>query len=316
MTTRRSLLAGAVAAGGSLACPAIGPARAEAGSKLVIATQPGLGYAPLIVVKQNRWLEEAVPGLQVDWRVISSSVAIREAMLAGEVQVGCGSVAPFLVGRDRGFRTKIVSALNTIDIWLLTNDARVRSLADLKPTDKIAVVAPDTNQAFVVRKAAQRAFGDAKALDPAMLSMPHPDALQALLTGQVAAYAGAPPFQEAAVARGARRLASSRDLFGPLTFNVCFAREQLAKQEAPALRALQAAIPRAIALLTAKPAEAAVLLARDSGQPQATFESQLAERETIFTADPAGVEGLGTFMLETKFLRAPAGHLDELTFRL
>ena len=316
MPTRRSLLAGAAAASGSLACPAIRPARADAGSKVVIATQPGLGYAPLIVVKQNRWLEEAVPGLQVDWRVISSSVAIREAMLAGEVQVGCGSVAPFLVGRDRGFRTRIVSALNTVDIWLLTNDARIRSLADLKPTDKIAVVAPDTNQAFVVRKAAQQALGDAKALDPAMLSMPHPDALQALLTGQIAAYAGAPPFQEAAVARGARRLASSRDLFGPLTFNVCFAREQLAKQEAPALRALQAAIARAIALLTAKPAEAAALLARDSGQPQAAIESQLAKRETTFTADPAGVEGLGTFMLETKFLRTPVGHLDELTFRL
>ncbi len=243
MPTRRSLLTGALAIGGTLARPAIRTARATAGSKLVIATQPGLGYAPLIVVKQQRWLEEAVPGLQVDWRVISSSIAIREAMLAGEVQVGCGSVAPFLVGRDRGFRTRLVSALNTVDLWLLTNDARIRSVRDLKPTDKVAVVGADTNQAFLVRKAAQQAFGDARALDPAMLSMPHPDALQALLTGQVAAYAGAPPFQEAAVARGARRLASSRDLFGPLTFNVCFARDQLATQAAPALKALKRRSP-------------------------------------------------------------------------
>ena len=84
----------------------------------------------------------------------------------------------------------------------------------------------------------------------------------------------------------------------------------------PALRVLQAAIARAIALLLAKPAEAAALLARDGGQPQATIESQLAERETTFTADPAGIEGLGAFMFETKSLRAPAGRLDELTFRL
>ncbi len=50
MPTRRLLLAGALAS----ACPMLRMARADAGPKLVIATQPGLGYAPLIVVKQNR----------------------------------------------------------------------------------------------------------------------------------------------------------------------------------------------------------------------------------------------------------------------
>lgn len=309
---RRSMLA--LAAAAVLPMPHI--ARAQAPGKLVIATQPGLGYAPMVVVKQRRWLEEAVPGLQVEWKVISSSVAIRESMLAGEVQVGCGSVAPFLIGRDRGFRTRLISALNTVDLWLLTNDPRVQSVKDLRPTDKVAVVAPDTNQAFVLRRAAQQAFGDAKALDLAMLSMPHPDALQALLTNQVAGYAGAPPFQEAAVARGARRLLSSRDLFGPLTFNVCFAREQFAQQNGPTLRALQAAVGRAIDLLGAQPAEAAGLLARDAGQPEAELARQLAEPETRFTGEPAGVEALGSFMHETGFLRAPAGKLDDLLFRL
>ncbi len=309
--SRRPLLGLALTATLSMPCVA----RAQAAGKLVIATQPGLGYAPMIVVKQRRWLEEAVPGIQVDWKVISSSVAIRESMLAGEVQVGCGSVAPFLIGRDRGFRTRLISALNTVDLWLLTNDPRVQSVKDLRPTDKVAVVAPDTNQAFVLRRAAQQAFGDAKALDPCMLSMPHPDALQALLTNQVAGYVGAPPFQEAAAARGARRLLSSRDLFGPLTFNVCFAREQFAQQNGPALQALQAAVGRAIELLTAQPAEAAPLLARDAGQPEAELARQLAEPETRFTVEPAGVEALGAFMHETGFLRAPAGKLDELLFR-
>jgi len=257
-----------------------------------------------------------VPGVQVEWKVISSSVAIREAMLAGEVQIGCGSVAPFLIGRDRGFRTRLIAALNTVDLWLLTNDPRVQSVRDFRPGDKVAVVAPDTNQAFVLRRAAQQAFGDPKALDLAMLSMPHPDALQSVLTNQVAGYVGAPPFQEAAAARGVRRLLSSSDLFGPLTFNVCFAREQLERQNAPALRALQAAVQRAIGLLTEQPAEAAALLARDAEQPEAELARQLAQPETRFTTEPAGVEALGAFMHESGFLRAPAGKLDELLLRL
>lgn len=313
MIRRRPFLASAAAAASFAAS---GAAWAQAPGKLVIATQPGLGYAPMVVVKQKRWLEEAVPGLQVEWKVISSSVAIREAMLAGEVQIGCGSVAPFLIGRDRGFRTRLIAALNTVDLWLLTNDPRVQSVRDFRPGDKVAVVAPDTNQAFVLRRAAQQAFGDAKALDLAMLSMPHPDALQSVLTNQVAGYVGAPPFQEAAAARGVRRLLSSSDLFGPLTFNVCFAREQLERQNAPALRALQAVVQRAIGLLTEQPAEAAALLARDAGQPEAELARQLAQPETRFTTEPAGVEALGAFMHETGFLRAPAGKLDELLFRL
>ncbi len=313
MIRRRPFLASAAAAASFAASDA---AWAQAPGKLVIATQPGLGYAPMVVVKQKRWLEEAVPGLQVEWKVISSSVAIREAMLAGEVQIGCGSVAPFLIGRDRGFRTRLIAALNTVDLWLLTNDPRVQSVHDFRPGDKVAVVAPDTNQAFVLRRAAQQAFGDPKALDLAMLSMPHPDALQSVLTNQVAGYVGAPPFQEAAAARGVRRLLSSTDLFGPLTFNVCFAREQLERQNAPALRALQAAVQRAIGLLTEQPAEAATLLALDAGQPEAELARQLAQPETRFTTEPAGVDALGTFMHETGFLRAPAGKLDELLFRL
>jgi len=313
MIGRRPLLASAAAAA---SLPVFHTAQARAPGKLVIATQPGLDYAPMVVVKQKRWLEEAVPGLQVEWKVISSSVAIREAMLAGEVQIGCGSVAPFLIGRDRGFRTRLIAALNTVDLWLLTNDPRVQSVRDFRPGDKVAVVAPDTNQAFVLRRAAQQAFGDPKALDLAMLSMPHPDALQSVLTNQVAGYVGAPPFQEAAAARGVRRLLSSTDLFGPLTFNVCFAREQLERQNAPALRALQAAVQRAIGLLAEQPAEAATLLALDAGQPEAELARQLAQPETRFTTEPAGVDALGAFMHETGFLRAPAGKLDELLFRL
>jgi len=203
-----------------------------------------------------------------------------------------------------------------VDLWLLTNAPRVQSVRDFRPGDKVAVVAPDTNQAFVLRRAAQQAFGDPKALDLAMLSMPHPDALQSVLTNQVAGYVGAPPFQEAAAARGVRRLLSSTDLFGPLTFNVCFAREQLERQNAPALRALQAAVQRAIGLLTEQPAEAATLLALDAGQPEAELARQLAQPETRFTTEPAGVDALGAFMHETGFLRAPAGKLDELLFRL
>jgi NitT/TauT family transport system substrate-binding protein len=48
--------------------------------------------------------------------------------------------------------------------------------------------------------------GDAKALDGSFLAMPHPDALRALVTNQIAGYMRSPPFQDEAQKRGCRML--------------------------------------------------------------------------------------------------------------
>ncbi|MFH1553603.1 MAG: hypothetical protein B7Y12_08285 [Rhizobiales bacterium 24-66-13] len=311
MISRRSLFLGAA---GLLCAPAI--VRAQA-AKVTIAMLPGLSYAPLLIAKNRRLLEAATGNVEVEWKTISSSAAIREAMLAGDVQVGAGSVAPFLIGRDRGFKVKAVSVLNRTNLWLVTNDPAITSVKDFKPEQKIAVPAPDTNQAFVLRKLAEQAFGNARALDANMLAMPHPDALQAIITNQIAGYVSSPPFQSQAVARGARKIADSKTAFGDLPFAISFATEKFGEARPDVVKALQGAIAQSIELARKDPGAAGRLIAGDFGGRMTPEEAArlLQDPDTDFTDSTAGIEALAAFMKQTGFLRTAVSGIGEVTFR-
>lgn len=121
------------------------------GGSMTIAYQPGIGYAQLLIMKQEGWLEEDLPETEISWQQLSSGSAIRDGMLAGDIQVGSGGVGPFLVGYDAGVDWKLLSALNEMDLWLMVADERYQSLEDFED-DSIAMPAPDSIQAVVLRR--------------------------------------------------------------------------------------------------------------------------------------------------------------------
>ena len=246
--------------------------------------------------------------------IVGGSSAIGRSIAERAVKRG---VQPFLIGRDRGFKVGLISSMTVMDLLLLTNDPAIKSLKDFDASKKIAVTAPDTNQAFILRLAAKQALGDAKALDGSFLAMPHPDALQALITNQIAGYMGSPPFQNEAMKRGCRTLLNSRDLVGPLTFSVCFATETFGKAKPAIAQALREAIRKGIDLLKSNPAEAAKLLAADSGgrQTEEDFTKLLADPNTEFTNQLVGVSKLAEFMRATGYLQNDVGSAADLMLK-
>ena len=70
------LTAAALVATVVAAATARGGATAAVPDKLVIAYQPGMGYAPLIIMKNQRTLERRYPGMQIEWRVLPSGTAV------------------------------------------------------------------------------------------------------------------------------------------------------------------------------------------------------------------------------------------------
>src|SRR4051794_27769070 len=79
----------------------------------------------------------------------------------------------------------------------------VKTIADYKPGMKIALPAVKvSNQAIFLQMAAAKLWGPAEfaRLDPLTVSMSHPDALIALLSGgEITSYFGAPPFTQQAL---------------------------------------------------------------------------------------------------------------------
>jgi len=67
--------------------------------KLVIAEQFGLAYAQIEIMKHNGTLEqklaeEGVTSVEIVWQKMANTTAMREAMLAGQVDICCVAIPP------------------------------------------------------------------------------------------------------------------------------------------------------------------------------------------------------------------------------
>ena len=186
-------------------------------SKVTIAYQPGIGYAPLIMLKTQHTLEAQFPDTTFSWKVLSSGSAITNGMISGDVQIGAGGVGPLIVAWAAGVDLKIVAPLDWGDLWLMAKDPNIKTIADLKGK-KIAMPGPTSIQGVVLRKMAQAKLGDAHALDAAIISMDHPTAMQALLTGQIDAHLTSAPYQLQEKVHGAHVVARSYQYFGAHSF--------------------------------------------------------------------------------------------------
>ena len=284
---------------------------------ITIAYQPGIGYAPLLIMKQNKWLEKDLPGRKIVYKRLDSGSAIRDGMLSGDINVGAGGFGPFLVGWDKGIDWKILSPMEDMDLWLMAKNAKYKSLADYKDGGKIAMPAPDSIQAVVLRKGAQKELGDARALDDNIVSLGHPDGLQALLSGQLAGHLTSPPFEFDEQDKGAHKVLSSYELFGgPHTFNSVYMRQGFYSGNKDVADAIFKEIQRGIQLLRDNPDEAAQILSAESeGQNSAAqFKGYITHEGVEYTNTPHGFVKLGEFMKQIGLTSKAPGSVDEITF--
>jgi NitT/TauT family transport system substrate-binding protein len=282
---------------------------------MTIAYQPGIGYAQLLIIKQEGWLEEDLPETEVAWEQLSSGSAIRDGMLAGDIQVGSGGVGPFLVGFSAGVDWKLLSALNEMDLWLMVVDEQIQDLGDFGD-GSIAMPAPDSIQAVVLRKGAQEQLGDAAALDDNIVALAHPDGLQALLSGQISGHLTSPPFQFQEQDEGARPILKSFDLFGPHNFNSVFVRQGYHDDNPEAMEALYSNIQEATKLIENDPDRAAEILSEESeGETTAEeFRRFITEEGVTYTTQPNGFIEFAEFMQEIGLIDEVPTSQEELVF--
>jgi hypothetical protein len=101
---------------------------------------------------------------------------------------------------------------------------------------------------------------------------------------------------------------NNRDLFGPLTFSICFAPETYGKKNPMTVRALRASIDRGIALLVGVPKLAEFMrssgfLRKDAGKEQEIRQC----RSSVSTATPSGL----SFHSPRKSIQRGYGRLTE-----
>lgn len=289
-----------------------GPLRAEVNT-VRLAEQPGLGYLPMMVMREFGLIEKHVekaglPKPTVSWLRFSGGAAMNEALLSNNLDVASGGVGPLVTIWDRTkgrFDVKGIAAINSMPLYLNTRNPDIKSVKDFTEKDKIALPAVRVSiQAVTLQIAAEQAFGPGKhtELDKFTVSMPHPDATAALLSGQteITAHLSSPPFQYQQLARdGVSRVLSSYDVMGgKTTFNSLWARSSFRTENPKTYKALVDALREAMEWINANKEQATdVFIKQSNSRLERDFILKMMnDPEIEFTVVPRNTMGYAGFM--------------------
>lgn len=284
--------------------------------KVVIAPGLGLGHAPFTIMRELELLEKRFPDVEVEWITAAGGAALRDGIIAGQIDVGAGGPGPFLIGWDKGVEWKVLASQVMLDLWLVTLDESIQTLEDIKPEMQISVTSPDSAMAVALRKNSQDVLGNANAFDNQLVSMAHPDAYQALINDNIALAYTSPPYQWDLVEKeGAHRVIGSDQAFGPVSFSAALMATKFWESYPTYAQAIYDALVEAQTYLTDNPSEAAaVLSAADGGSPSAEqYEEWLSRTDFVYDAAPRGFLAQAAFMKEIGLISKAPTSLDEIT---
>ncbi|PWM39979.1 MAG: ABC transporter substrate-binding protein [Clostridiales bacterium] len=272
---------------------------------LNIAEQFGIAYAPLQIMKEQHLLEERLPGVQVNWKQFGGPTAIREGMLAGEVDFGFMGPAPVLMGIDNGMEWKYATGISFNEMAIVVNRPEIQSLRDFTPEDRIAVLSPACTQHVLLCMAAEQEFGDPGYFDNQLVSLSHPDAMNALMSGtEVSAHVATPPYIGMELDEGMHAILTGEEIMGgPFTFITGVAMERFYDERPEQYKAFIAALDEAIAFINDNMDEAVRLLAPVYGIPEDELKAQMTYNGTIYSNRLEGIEKLSDAMQRMGFTK-------------
>jgi len=292
---------------------AILPAAHAEVSEIHVSRQYGISYLPLMIMEDQKLIEKHAKAsgidVKVDWSKFASGAVMNDALLSGNLQFASGGVAPFttLWAKTRSnLDVKAVAAINSMPLYLVTNNPKVKTLKDFTDKDKIALPAVKVSiQAVTLQMAAEKAFGAGQEhkLDHLTVSMSHPDGETALLSGksEITAHLSSPPFQyQEREHKGMHRVLNSYDVLGgPATFNVVWTTAKFHDENPKVYAAFVAALDEATAQINGNKRAAAETYLRISKDKRDSLDDilkMLNDPEIKYTTTPNNVMKYVDFM--------------------
>ena len=306
-------------------------ARAEVTELRIPLGAGGFGFLPLEMMKRHELIEKhaAQAGLKVsvNWANVGGPAVMNDALLSGSAHFISAGPPAFLTLWDRtkgNLAVKGVAAMSSIPMYLNARAEHLRSIDDLTPSDKIAVTAVKVSiPSIIMQMYAAGKYGKEHAFrfDPNTVSMTHPDAVVALLTGSsniAAHYASAPFHQRERREPAIRTIMVSDDVMGgSTTFTMISTTAKFASENPRVYAAFVAALKEAQRMIAAdRRAAAQVLLDSMGGRGWDLNElvAILEDPSMKYTTVPENVMKYASFMHEIGTLKNKPASIAELFF--
>jgi NitT/TauT family transport system substrate-binding protein len=300
-------------------------------SEINVAQQYGIGYLPLMIMEDQKLIEKharaAGMEVKVGWARFAGGNVMNDALLSNSLQFASGGVGPLVTiwARTRGnLDVRAVSAINSMPLYLNSRNPAVKTIRDFTDKDKIALPAVKVSiQAVTLQMAAEKAFGEGQQnrLDALTVSMAHPDAQAALLSGatEISAHFSSPPFQYQQLEKaGVRTVLNSYEVLGgPATFNVVWTTSKFRSENPKLYDAFVKALDEATAIINRdKKAAAETYLRLAKGKDTvADILAMLNDPDIVYTTTPQNVMKYVNFMYKVGSIRARPDSWKDLFFQ-
>ena len=273
-----------------------------------IAEQYGLAYAPIAIMKEKKMLEEKDESLSVQWKTLSNTAAIREAMLVDDLDIGFMGIPPFMIAYNNKMDWKIFTGLSSSPLGLVVNDENIKTLDDLTIDKKIVLPQPGSIQHILLSMAAEKKYSDAKRFDKQLISMKHPDGFTALVSRSgVSGHFTSPPFLfEEVKVDGNHLLLSGEEAFGgEFTFIVGAAETDFLKEREDDVLLVRETIKEAMDFIDENREETIKILSKKYNVEESVLEDYMYNRGMSYELQVKGIDRFAAFLYENDYLNKP-----------
>ena len=298
-------------------------------AEIRLARQFSMGYLQFNVMEHQQLIEKHARALglsdvRVSWLTFNGPAAVNDALLSGTIDIASGGAPGLLLlwSKTKGTTNEVrgIAAMSSQPFLLNTRNPAIKSLADIKETDRIAVPAVKVSiQAIMLQMAAAKTFGPENfaKLDTLTVSMPPPDATIALLSGggEVDLAFSVPPFQQQQLEKpGITTVLNSFDVMGAShSFTVAWTSARFREQNPVLYKALFAAMQEATDIVNKDKRGAAQLWITDSHSslPLPFVEQIVGGAQVRWTTVPENTMKFARFMVTNGMLKtAPQSWRD------
>ncbi|TKK84873.1 glycine/betaine ABC transporter substrate-binding protein [Herbidospora galbida] len=268
------------------------PAEAPGEKKTVLR----IGYQLIpngdLIVKDQKWLEQALPGTEITWSKFDSGGDVNTAMIAGAIDIGLAGSSPVTRGLSAPLNIpyRVPWIFDVIgDNEALVAKKEITSVAGLAGKT-IATPFASTAHYSLLAVLQEAGVTDAKVID-----LQPPDIQAAWVRGDIdAAYVWTPVLAE--LEKDGAVLASSRELAGKgkLTADLAVVRNEFADQHPEILQEWLKQQDRAVKLTRTDAAAAAAAIGRQLNLDPAEAGRQLGQLVLLDAAEQRSPDYLGT----------------------
>ena len=283
----------------------------------------GLAFLPAYICQDLKLVEKYASALHLDVRVsyerFPGASPVQDAIASGAIDMGPFGAVPLLMAWDEAKSAKqtrrqifAVSGMTTLPLALLSNRAGVRSIADLRPTDRIAMPTLSAPQMYLLEMQSEKIFGQYDRLRGQIVDLSPADALAALFggTGPVTADFASPPFSQIALkdAHIHQILSSEEVIGGKASFLMLGATGGYIAAHPKIPQAVDEAMDAAARIIGDDPRRAArIYLAHEPSKAldAAEIEAVLRDDRDEFGSAVAGVQAFADFLGRHGELKSP-----------